>query len=216
MFRDELGAGTLTTALADGTFAKLLAAPEAVYTILRASKSPQVALAWVAAAGDLLPAVVAYGIFAEIGPDTLSPLTLAALASIGDNTLIHKLLTLPAGDLEVLLRLPTPDLQAIAAAATTEELAWLAARLAGSSPDAAAQLGRSLAQGEQSIAALRQPPATPTPEPVVVVAPVSPVPAPVPAQAERPLNGVVVASGMILVLLVGLGVFLAIRSDGTD
>jgi hypothetical protein len=210
LFQNELGAGTLTAALADGTFARLLAAPEEVYAILQWSQSPQVALAWVTVAGDLLPAVVEVGIYREIDPDTLTPLALAALAAIGDNTLTHKLLTVPAADLEVLLRLPTPDLQAIAAGATPEDLAWLAAQMAGRPPEVAAQLGRDLAQGEQSIAALRQPPATAAPPPELA-AMVEPPPAA--ASEPRPLSGVVVASGLVLVLLVGLGVFLAILID---
>jgi hypothetical protein len=210
LFRDELGAPALTAALADGSFAELLAAPEEAYAILRWSRSPQTTLAWVAVAGDVLPAVVDHGIYREIVPDTLSSLALAALAAIGDNTLIHKLLALPASDLTALLQLPTPDLQVIAAGATPEDLGWLAAQIAASSTEAAAELGHRLAQGEQTIAVLRQHPATATPAPLAVAAPPA---TPVTAQPERPLNGVVVASGMILVLLVGLGVFLAIRSD---
>ena len=220
LFQNELEPGVLTAALADGSFAKLLTAPEAVYEILRWSGSPQTALAWVTAAGDLLPAVVDYGIYREIVPDTLSSLTLAALIAIGDNTVIHKLLTLDAAALAILLRLPTPDVQAIAAAAAPEELAWLAAHLAESSPEAAAQLGHELAQGEQTIAALRLP--SPRPEagtpwvrtPVAVAAPVTAAtPVTLDSTPPRPLNGVVVASGMVLVLLIGLGVFLATRED---
>ena len=213
LFYDELGPDALTAALADGSFAQLLTAPEVVYEILRWSGSPQAALDWVAVAGDLLPAVVDYGIYREIVPDTLSSLALAALVAIGDNTLIHKVLTLDADDLAILLRLPTQDVQAIAAAATPEELAWLAAHLAELSPEAAIQLGHALAQGGQTIAALRLPP-TATPvmavAPVIVATPVALAPTP-----PRPLNGIVVASGMVLIMLVGLGVFLATRDDET-
>ena len=135
------------------------------------------------AAGDLLTQVVDYGIYREIVPDTLPTLTLAALVAIGDNSVIHKLLTLDAADLTILLRLDTPDVQVIAAEATPKDLAWLAAYLADRSPEAAVQLGHDLAQGKQTVAALRLP--LPTATSMAVVAPESDA-TPVPADSAQP------------------------------
>jgi hypothetical protein len=232
----EAGKTQLAAALADGTFAKLVAAPPTADAILQATASPATTLAWVELAGDELASVVELQLYETIDPLRMSTLSLAALLAISDNVIIHKLVLLPTDQLLVLLKVPTADLTQVASVATPDELGWLAGYLAKLPSGEANRVAHELASGKVTIATLQAPPvveatsderadskatANNTPDKNVPSAETNP------AMAELPQimaelwrlwanNGVAVAAGVMVLLLLAVGIALAIQRESTD
>lgn len=215
---DVAGANGPVQAAADGSLETLARLPVEAQLLLIGTGSLTQTLAWVDLAGPALTQVVQYEIYRRIDAATLTPLSLAAIVAIGDNGQIHKLWALEPTKLAVLLGLPASDLAAIVTAATEEELAWLAGLPA---PEVAA-LSAALAAGTTSIAELRSPAA--------IVGDGPPARAPASTTALDPVatrpgidateswwhwldNGIIIAAGMLVVLLVGVGVGLIIRRE---
>jgi hypothetical protein len=217
--------------------AKLLAAPPAVDAILGWSASPDVALAWLEVAGDQVAKVVELRLYETIDPLRITPLSLAALLAIGDNTLIHKLRVLPIDQLLALLQLPTADLTQVAATATPTELGWLAGYLASLPSEQALAVAHELASGKVTIATLQAPPVAASSDRATSndamlngapgdtgssaeagspVKPAAGIPASVVALwTPWANNGVAVAAGVVVLLLIAVGVFLALRREIT-
>lgn len=228
------------SAVADGTLAKLLAAPPDADAILTWSGSPAVTLAWVELAGDHLPEVVELHLYETIDPLQFTPLSLANLLAIGDNAIIHKLQVLSTDQLLILLQLPTEDLRQVTAIATPDELSWLAGYLTTLPATQATAVARELASGKKTIASLQMPPVAAPDESAAdegaaanpLAASDGQMSADAPTEAARPVigmpgvvatlwepvasNGVAVAAGIIVLFLIALGVALAMRREFTD
>lgn len=228
-FLSTLGAEALTVALRDGTFEALLALPPEADEILAWTRSPATTLAWADLAGEMLPAVAAYGIYRSIDPVALDRLSLAAMVAIDDNEQIHKLLNLTPVQRETLLALPTAELQAILAQATEDELAWLADYAATLPPDEAGDVYATLAAGETTVTQLRQPAVSGPVEDAAASSATPPTavePAAAPAlwwtQAWRVVdkrllgNGVLPAALLVVIALVVTGAVVAGRRDAQD
>ncbi len=224
VFVDNLDPAQLDASLADGTFAALLPLPDAALDLLRQTGSPQTALAWAELAGAELDRVVETELYLAADPGEFSPTTFSWLVAIEDNDIIHNLLTLEPAILEALTRLPAADVQAVAATLPSDDLAWLAYHLAGQSQQTAQGILTQLARGSVTVADLQAPP---TPQPVapqvggITVEPTpqtetAPGPAADPVTAVSPdgPSGVFVAAAMLLLLLIGLGVYRSLR-DGS-
>jgi hypothetical protein len=236
----EAGEEKLNAALENGALAKLLAAPPEVDAILDWSGSLDVTLAWIEVAGDQVAKVVELRLYETIDPLRITTLSLAALLAIGDNVLIHKLRVLPIDQLLTLLQLSTADLTQVAATATSAELEWLAGYLATLSSEQALAVAHELAMGKVTIATLQAPPVAASgsnesasssngvlngapgnggssTEADSSASPVAGMPARVVA-LWTPLanNGVAVAAGIVVLLLVVVGVFLALRREMTN
>lgn len=224
-FLTTLGAEALTVALRDGSFEALLALPPEANEILTWTRSPATTLAWADLAGEMLPAVVDFGIYRLIDPVALDQLSLAAIVAIDDNVQIHKLLNLTPDRRATLLTLPTTELQAILAQATGDDLAWLADYAAGLSAAEASGVYATVADGTTTVAELRQP------VPVTSDVDAGDTPAAVEVAAASSLwwtqawravqealfgNGVVPAALLVVMALVVTGVVLASRRDPLD
>lgn len=214
----EMGAEPLYQALDNGVFLRLLLLPPEADTILTWTGSPQMTLVWADLAGDNLPRVLELELYQAIDPVAWDELSLAALLAIGDNALIHKLVTLTPADLHTLLQLPTADLRQMAATATVEELTWMAQHLAGLPAEDAVVIGSQVAQGDVTIAALQTPP---TPVPAVGDVPAVDVATStwmdqMPGWLAPLNNGVVIAAGFMVILLILVGLVLAYRRDHAD
>lgn len=236
----DLAAGKEATvaALNDGTLAALMAAPPIVDVILAQTNSVATTLAWVELAGTEIARVVELELYETIDPLQISPLSLATLLAIGDNAIIHKLRVLPIDQLRKLLALPTPELAQIAAVATPDELQWLAGYLAELSEKETIAVAHALARGETTIALLQAPPAAPEgdaqtqgeagatlggmarSEEPSAAQPASAENSPAVARWAEWLpwanNGVAVAAGIVVLLLVAVGMVLALRRELTD
>jgi hypothetical protein len=244
-FWNEFGAVTgeerFLAAVSDGTLAMLMAAPPLADTILEATASPATTLAWVELAGDQLARVAELRLHETIDPLRMTTLSLAALLAIDDNAIIHKLRLLPIEQLLILLRLPTAELKQIPATATPDELGWLAAYLATLPEKDALAVAHALASGETTIAGLQAPPVAVADADGVDAAlsgaangqrsteESSPAAKP---EAEMPEaavtvwtllansgwagNGVAVAAGVVVLLLIAVGVVMALRREITD
>lgn len=223
VYQSDLDPGALDASLADGSFAALLALPDAALDLLRRTRSPQTVLAWAELAGPDLARVAALELDQATSPQQLTQTTFSWLVAIQDNDIIHNLLALDPTVLEALTRLPATDLQAVAATLTADEWVWLANHLAGQSPQAAQQTLMELASGVATIATLQAPPPQPVGPQVDGMA-VEPAPQSGPvAEAVAPPgpgdvaqvypNGVLVAAAMLLLLLIGFGVFMSLRGD---
>lgn len=223
VFVAELDPGQLDASLADGTFAALLALPEAAaLELLRRTRSPQTVVAWAEPAGPALDRVVATELYRWTTPERLAPATFSWLVVIEDNDIIHNLLALESANLVALTRLPAADFQTVAATLSADDIAWLAGFLAGQSQVEAQATLAQLVSGATTIAALQAPPepvAVPAQvgEPVMEAAPpgeAAPAAGPVAdSPAQAPPNGVLVAAAMLLLVLLGFGVFVSLRGD---
>lgn len=222
IFVAELDPGQLDTSLADGTFAALLTLPESALDLLRRTRSPQTVLAWAELAGPALDRVVAAELYRWTTPGQLTPATFSWLVAIEDNDIIHNLLALESANLAALTRLPVADVQAVVATLSADDVTWLAGYLAGQ-PGADAQTTLAqLTSGATTIAALQAPP-----KPVAIPVQagelsVEAVPAVEAAPGVGPVvgpsvwtspNGVLVAAAMLLLFLLGFGVFVSLRGD---
>jgi hypothetical protein len=168
----------------------------------------------------------------------MSTLSLAALLAIEDNALIHKLRLLPIDQLLILLQLPTADLTQVTTVATPDELGWLAGYLGILSSQEALSVAHELASGKLTIAALQTPAVVEAPSgngnntasshapgagqssadaSGASANPTAGMPAAMVA-LWTPLahNGVAVAAGIVVLLLVALGMALALRREMTD
>ncbi|MCC6454587.1 MAG: hypothetical protein IT328_06570 [Caldilineaceae bacterium] len=233
-FQVELDAAQLARALDDGTVAKLIAAPPAADAILEWTGSPATTLAWLEVAGAELPRVVELRLYENIDPLQLTTLSLASLLAIEDNAIIHKLAMLPIDQLLVLLQLPSVDLEQIAATASPDELGWFAGYVQTLTSQEAAQVAQELAKGRVTIAALQAPPVVAASSGDGDSAPEGNAPGDKLSSDEaRPAvgivpeaiialwqpyadNGVAVAAGLVVVLLVVAGMVLALRREMTD
>ena len=226
-FGPELGEEQLHTALDDGTLARLLAAPPTLDTILAWTGEPATTLMWMDYAGEQLARVVELRLYETIDPHRMSTLSLAALLAIEDNALIHKLRLLPIDQLLILLQLPTADLTQVTTVATPDELGWLAGYLGILSSQEALAVAHELASGKLTIAALQAPPIAEAPSGDGTQATRSDAPVAGQSGADAsgasanptagmpeavvalwtPLahNGVAVAAGIVVLLLVALG-----------
>jgi len=222
VFRSDLDPAQLDASLADGTFAALMALPDAALEVLRQTRSPQTVLAWAELAGAELDRVVEAELYLAADPGQFSPTTVLWLVAIEDNDIIHNLLALEPVTLEALTRLPAADVQAVAATLPSDDLAWLAHHLAGQSQQAAQGILTQLASGSATVAGLQ---ASPTPQPVtpqmggLTVEPTpqtetasGPAADPVTAISPDGPNSVFVAAAMLLLLLIGLGVYRSLRN----
>jgi hypothetical protein len=234
-FQVELDATQLATALDEGTLAKLMAAPPAADAILASTGSPATTLAWLELAGAQLPRVIELRLYETIGPLQMTTLSLASLLAIEDNAIIHKLAVLSIDLLLALLQLPTVDLKQVAAMATVDELSWFAGYVATLPSQEAAEVAHELARGNLTIATLQAPPLVTAPsvegaggvsagavlgddQPSAEAPPaVRIVPEAVIALWQPYVNnGVAVAAGVVVLLLVAVGLALALRREMTD
>jgi hypothetical protein len=157
------------------------------------------------------------------------------LLAIGDNAIIHKLRQLPIDTLLTLLRLPAATVAQVATVVSTEELVWLAEQLAPLSAEEAIALAQRVGDGTVTVAALQASPngasvsgasgddaqveITPNGEPNVPpqeAAPVAGLPAALATWTPWADNGVVVAAGLLLLLLVAVGLVVAMRREMVD
>lgn len=231
-FGADAGKAQLVVALNDGTFAKLIASPPEVDAILAWTGSPATTLAWLEIAGNQLPRVVELRLYETIDPVTMDELSLATLLAIEDNSIIHKLRVLPIEELLTLLQVPKADLAQVAATATPDELRWLATYLATLPAEQAKALAHSLANGELTIATLQSPPVAVGSDGEVSAGgsdlgeseastgsfgtPMANIPKAV-VEFASPLanNGVAVAAGVVILLLIAVGVVMALRREIT-
>ncbi|HXF64175.1 MAG TPA: hypothetical protein VNK95_21285 [Caldilineaceae bacterium] len=224
----DLDRTQLEAGLADGSFEAILALPESALAVLSHTHDPQTVLAWAELAGPNFEQVVALELYRQTTPAELSPAALSTLVATANNDIIHKLLAVTPNQLEVLARLSVADLQAIAAGASVEELAWLADYLAGQTPAEAQRIGAQLATGALTLAILQSPP-TPAAGGMALAAAGEAETAKAAGVAEPPLpdtglpaaeglwnNGVLVAAALLVILLVGFGIIASLRRDSLE
>jgi hypothetical protein len=181
-------------------------------------------------AGEQLPSVVELRLYETIDPLRMTTLSLAALLAVDDNAIIHKLRVLPVDQLLTLLQLPIVDLTQIAAISTPDELGWLAGHLATIPSQEASTVAHEVASGKVTIAMLHAPTVAVAPsgeiarnsrssqgEASTEASPVATMPDAVVAWWTPWINnGIAVATGVVVLLLIAVGVAVTLRREITD